>query len=407
MPSYPAIPRQEVLTHYGTVLTRGNEGQWDRILWGAASPVQIVYYDGVYYMFYTGADVYDEEYPGGATPINRKIGLATSTDRVSWTKHGPVIEFGDPDTEQGAVGLGVLTPDQTHDGKWHGFYSANTEPVTPGTVDMDIRHRATDDPFDWVTGVTDSLVKQNAGHEYRVVAAYYDGSNYSCYYVHIDGSGGGAGGRGPLRRMYGSNPTTLSSGDDLVTSDWYQAGNYAIGPDAQLTWMFHVAGSGNVSRYHIRQTPPGSLSTISSVLRNWQESTSTWFQPVILWDAAQHRWRVYRQRDDHTFQLHDSLQLAEIRLTASAFSDPDEDASGGRRWRIYTDEETPVLVYDSGWVTDSTTHDTWSYTGDWLATVQDRDDTLEESAESAQFPFSVALVPSTGALFARWHSVRR
>jgi len=65
------------------VLPAGPPGAWDEA--GNWAP-DIIEVDGVYYLFYTGSDALN----------NQKIGLATSTDLYTWTKHpnNPVVAPG-------------------------------------------------------------------------------------------------------------------------------------------------------------------------------------------------------------------------------------------------------------------------------------------------------------------------
>ncbi len=66
------------------VVPVGAPGAWDES--GIWAP-DIIEVDGVYYLYYTGSDVHN----------NQAIGLATSTDLLTWTKHAanPVVSPGD------------------------------------------------------------------------------------------------------------------------------------------------------------------------------------------------------------------------------------------------------------------------------------------------------------------------
>lgn len=92
------------------VVSPGATGEWDS---GGAETPSVVYYGGSYHMFYTG-------YNGAFSDIGQyRIGYATSTDGITWTKHGvflaPTGTLGDPPTgdfrqyvvaEPGAVVVG-------------------------------------------------------------------------------------------------------------------------------------------------------------------------------------------------------------------------------------------------------------------------------------------------------------
>lgn len=65
------------------VLTPGEKGKWDD---GRATIGPVININGVYHMYYQGWSAYSTEFNG--------IGLATSTDGISWTKHPkPVLSY--------------------------------------------------------------------------------------------------------------------------------------------------------------------------------------------------------------------------------------------------------------------------------------------------------------------------
>lgn len=111
------IPTQEDWVDQGIIFTRGNEGpngepgDWDAHLWGGFAGC-VVKKDSTFFLYYQGSDQYidDPLY----TVARRKIGIATSSDGITWTKYAgnPVIEYnpsGSPETyiEEGAVSCGA------------------------------------------------------------------------------------------------------------------------------------------------------------------------------------------------------------------------------------------------------------------------------------------------------------
>ena len=84
------IPSQFDWTLAGTALTAGPAGAWDARLYGQISPSTVIKKDGVYYLYYVGADG-DRSTDGG--PRHRSLGLATSNDGINFTKQlgNPVI----------------------------------------------------------------------------------------------------------------------------------------------------------------------------------------------------------------------------------------------------------------------------------------------------------------------------
>lgn len=79
----PALPRFETTTYINNpILPLGNAGSWDA---GSMRDMAILYANGKYYMFYTGAIT-------NLTPYTPSIGLATSPDGYAWTKQGKVFD---------------------------------------------------------------------------------------------------------------------------------------------------------------------------------------------------------------------------------------------------------------------------------------------------------------------------
>ena len=69
------------------VLTHGSSSDWD---YKSVETPSVVKFNGTYYMFYTG-------YPTTSTDAKTyKIGVATSSDGISWTKGGVVVAPSDP-----------------------------------------------------------------------------------------------------------------------------------------------------------------------------------------------------------------------------------------------------------------------------------------------------------------------
>lgn len=86
----------------GTGIAAGSEGAWDARLEGMLSPCGIIKIDSTYYMYYIGADG-DRVQDGG--PKHRALGVAYSSDGVSWVKYtgNPIITF----LPEGAGGVNI------------------------------------------------------------------------------------------------------------------------------------------------------------------------------------------------------------------------------------------------------------------------------------------------------------
>lgn len=96
------------------VITLGAGGTWDSVF---VYPCSVLEEDGIYYLYYFGTDSY-------GTPSNWKIGLATSTDRVTWTKHAsnPIFSGASGQWDSGLLDVHVMLLGNTY----YMFYQGNT-----------------------------------------------------------------------------------------------------------------------------------------------------------------------------------------------------------------------------------------------------------------------------------------
>jgi hypothetical protein len=102
--------------------SRGSEGEWDHILWGGFANSLIKKGD-TYYLYYQGSPSYDNQCESVS---QRAIGVATSTDGISWVKsaRNPVITWSSQGSiEEGAVSSAAWVGE---DGKIYIYYGANT-----------------------------------------------------------------------------------------------------------------------------------------------------------------------------------------------------------------------------------------------------------------------------------------
>jgi len=103
------VPVQSDWQDAGRVLTRGGSGAWDRYIGdertavqGMASPCAMVKKGGTYYLYYVGADGLRST-DGGMR--NRALGVATSTDGFTFTKHpnNPILEYQPNNNEEEGI----------------------------------------------------------------------------------------------------------------------------------------------------------------------------------------------------------------------------------------------------------------------------------------------------------------
>jgi len=86
------IPEQSDWVDRGVVLSPGQQGSWDVRLGGMISPATVVKKNGVYFLYYIGADG-NRSSDGG--PRHRALGVATSKDGIRFEKYSgnPILTF--------------------------------------------------------------------------------------------------------------------------------------------------------------------------------------------------------------------------------------------------------------------------------------------------------------------------
>jgi hypothetical protein len=86
---------------------------------GGVREASVVLHDGIYHLFYDGAE------PG----VGWLACLATSTDMKNWQRHGPVFSYGEPGTPDSHT---ATSPWFIHeDGLWHAFYVGCSKTTPP------------------------------------------------------------------------------------------------------------------------------------------------------------------------------------------------------------------------------------------------------------------------------------
>ena len=161
--------------------SHGAEGEWDHILWGGFANSLIKKGD-TYFLYYQGSPNYDEQCDSVA---GRAIGVATSTDGITWTKspNNPVITWSSQGSiEEGAVGSAAWLG---ADGKIYVYYGANTG--SGCTVRTSLRLAVSEDGENF-QDAGEVLSPNNrdvwgAGDEFHPVGVYVQGDQWNLFYI--------------------------------------------------------------------------------------------------------------------------------------------------------------------------------------------------------------------------------
>jgi len=286
----------------GEILAAGAEGTWDRQLAGGFAASALIR-DGVVYLYYQGAEGYDDV---AETVTYRSIGLATSSDGVTFVKHAgnPVISWRPSgDVEEGAAsGAALMTPA----GGVGILYGANTH--TGGVqVTADGRYaEAADGRTFEDRGVAldaSSFDLWGGGDEIFPVAAFTHDGRWVSYYIP-----NGVPERGQLGVAQGPDPLSLGESAPVrsagrVVEAWGPAAVVRLGEERYavfVTVLDDLHGSArHIDAYEMDPADPAELSALEASYVFADMSAGT-----LLLDEVAERWYlIYRDADAATYRI--------------------------------------------------------------------------------------------------------
>jgi hypothetical protein len=297
------IPGPGDWTDQGEILREGDDGDWDRYLWGGFASSAVLR-EGVIYLYYQGSDGYDE---AEGTVTFRAIGVATSVDGTTFRKRpgNPVISWRpNDDLEEGAASGGAFA---TPDGAVGLYYGANTHSFGE-FVDADGRYAVSADGLNFQDrGVAldhGEIDLWGGGDEiFPIIGLEHEG-RWITYYIP-----NGVFEKGRLGVAYGTEPLALDESSSVTAAGrdvlaWGPGGVVRLGPDryalfVTMTEDGHVDGR-HMDAYVMDPSDPGSLSELATTYRFADFSAGT-----ILLDEPGERWylihrdleaRAYRTR---------------------------------------------------------------------------------------------------------------
>jgi hypothetical protein len=257
-----ALPAPGDFTDRGVVVTAGSDGDWDFILWGGFAGSAVVK-DDTFHLYYQGSDAYDE---GEGTVAHRAIGLATSSDGLSFEKMGnaPVIEWlPNQAIEEGAASGGV-TLDAS--GNFVAHYGTNTD-VGNLLVNADGRVSTSADGVTFVDqGIaldhSDGSVWGSGDELFPVASFHYAGTWYVLYIPN------GAPEKGLLGVGWGDSPTNMTATAGVVDQNgkaitaWGMSGVVDLG-DGVFAWFVSDNREKELRAWLATITSPGAAPTVT------------------------------------------------------------------------------------------------------------------------------------------------
>jgi hypothetical protein len=296
--SYPlAIPAQSDWVDCGPIFNAGAEGEWDYYLWGGFAAT-VVKKDGVFYLYYQGADGFDDE---EQTVTWRSIGVATSSDGVNFTKYeqNPVLTwFPNDNLEEGTVS-GSAFLDTT--GEIALYFGANHW-IGGGQVNADGRLATTLDGFN-LTDQGIVLDHSNnsvwgSGDELFPIIGFQDNGRYVAYYIP-----NGVPQRGQLGVAWGNsrdgltNTAAARSGASAI-SVWGPGSVVRIDNDLYALFLNDVYAA-NGPTLEVRAVSPNTPANLSSPVQSYRFD-NVW-EAIVHLDEETNTWFMFYRSADHEY----------------------------------------------------------------------------------------------------------
>jgi hypothetical protein len=255
-----ALPEQSEWTDHGLIISKGTEGEWDSILWGAFGSA-LVKKDGVYYLYYQGASGYDTV---GDSVMWRTIGVATSSDGLSFTKYAqnPVLTyFPTNNSEEGATSTAPVFGDN---GEIVMYFGANTATST-SLVNADGRFATSTDGFNFTDQgiVLNHALKSvwGYGDEIYPIIAIHDAGKWIVYYLPNGTAQSHKLGVASGTSVNGLTSTSAATANGFTIDAWGMGSSAEISEDKYALFI-NNGNTGNIQVRTVSISTPNQLSTV-------------------------------------------------------------------------------------------------------------------------------------------------
>jgi len=285
------ILQQSNWEEWGAVLTNGPVGSWDARLHGMISPCSVVKKDGMYYLYFIGADG-DRSTDGG--PRHRALGVATSSDGIHFTKYvgNPVLTYLPHDNEEeGVFSAGATLDENNNVVLYYGAMDAGTPTST--SVVSDVRVAVSNNGVDFADlgealSHADSSV-WGYGDELFPVGTFRANGQWYVYYI--------AKGRDDvywdLGLAWGSSKGSLSSSQAVLTGGSFIIGGgdpVWIGLDRIALFLVRDFDQPFVEARTASISSPGQLSELVEMY----DFGSGWGSATLFLDRGANTWFMYQ-----------------------------------------------------------------------------------------------------------------
>ena len=179
------IPKQSDWTEHGVVIKSGRPGSWDMRFYGQVSPCAVVTKNGVFYLYYVGAN---GNRPTDVGPKDRALGVAVSRDGIHFAKYSgnPIITHQPANNvEEGVFSAGGMIDKNGDLLLYYGAIwakNASTEEVHCHVALAQSRDGKKFKDHGYLLSWNDRSV-WGYGDEIFPLGAYYANGKYNVYYV--------------------------------------------------------------------------------------------------------------------------------------------------------------------------------------------------------------------------------
>ena len=146
-----SIPTQNDWKNEPSVIYPGSKGSWDCRLYGMISPCTVIKKNNTFFLYYIGSDG-DRTYPHtDKGPRHRKLGVATSTDGINFSKYSgnPILSYSPNDNdEEGVFSAGATLDDNGDVILFYGAMNSGSSP-TSTQVDGTVRLAVSNDGYNF------------------------------------------------------------------------------------------------------------------------------------------------------------------------------------------------------------------------------------------------------------------
>ena len=283
----------------GIVLSAGPKESWDARLHGMITPCSVIKKDGIYFLYYLGADG-DRSSDSG--PRHRALGVAVSTDGIHFTKYSrnPILTYLPHNNEEEGIFSAAALLDNNGDVViYYGAMDAGSS--TSESVDGDIRLAISEDGYNFqeigdVVSHSDSSIL-GYGDELFPTGAIQLDNKWVVYYI-AKAPGTASGASWDIGMIWGSSKNNLEISKEVLS---YSAkiGScepILVKPNVISLFFTIMPETSDARTIEVRNSPIDTPNELSPIIQEYQ--FFDWDHGTIFLDKERSMWFFYYLTDD-------------------------------------------------------------------------------------------------------------